>query len=1280
MGLSKPLSIGKCISSTLIVFGLLFQIPGIAAGSDHEALTAAGAKSHPQQANGLGAVPLSGSGYEQGVSNRLIIELSLPSLSVFKRELTSKVAMSSGSSSAASTRAKLSSHRQRIQQNQSNTVARLLQSKMIERVVRQHHTLVNVVVVEVSDTSAEVIAEIESVPGVTKVHLDGVVRQSLSDSVPLIGASEYWNYSAPSGIAATGKGTIVAVIDSGVDYTHPALGGCFGPGCKVERGYDFVDNDADPIDHDGHGTHVAGIVAANSEDLKGVAPDATLWAYRASGGGESGIIAAIEAAVEPDGDVTTADGADILNISLAAGYGADSLVSQTVNNAHDMGALVVVSVGNSSQYGAAIGNGLAYAEKALAVASSTKSDVLSEASSRGAASDTEHVMKPEITAPGDSIFSTYSNGGYQSISGTSMASPHVAGAAALVKQMHPDWSPSQIKRQLMSATVDLGLSPMEQGAGRLDLSIVESLDFTVDQAGLGFGKLPSDNTPFSHTRMFTINNVTNSEIDLDLTSTGTEAGIDVSISPAKLTLAEGASAEISVTMTIDEPDSLPIPQHDSLSHLSSIEIVSNNQSHRMGVAIDAALYLPVTNKANYRATVFVENQLKESSSTSVSANATEYLRVRPGQYFIQTILSDLSEQKAKELGLTFAADTPAYEFYVRDLQRGDTIDISEDSITKLVGLSELTEGGSSENLATTPPALIRNSLHATTELDGVEVEHGFDGFGTNNEKPFLVAFGRTEAFVSHDFYAFYDLPSDSNQTQKKRFYVFSHNHKGSEFTSDLSSIDVTQSHSLPISWPNAWMQQGYKFGYGVENVGTGRFSHVFEGLFTGVEIIHSAPVNDANFGQFFITEDSGLPDQIIANTGRVGWNGIGFIKWTENGESKFESPLTEISFDTLPKYFSGRYEKIGSHFKLSHIFQGTGLIHHNAMLLTDTEENVYRLNPETEFALSCNDEQVDQLRLKFVSYYWGLDLPEGFECENAQLSFSYDSPLSDKTSSNNVVFSFGNGDVRRVGDTKLVLKQGGSILLDHKIDSSANQLQVQTIHDMELTQLAVTFDHKNWIALNVESEILSESFQGLNVRLPVPEEASLLSLEYTLRGWQGGTLTQRVNNVAFIGRDVRDEEDFDQDGIINREDSDDDNDGLTDSYEFENGLNPRAADADQDADLDGLSNLLEFELGTAPNNADSDNDGLSDGQEVDKGTDPRNADSDNDGVNDGDEVKAGTDPLEAQPQPQPESPPVENTQPPASSSGGSIVWLLLAGPLVLFRRRLHFQLQALNRA
>jgi hypothetical protein len=192
---------------------------------------------------------------------------------------------------------------------------------------------------------------IAALPEVQAVYPDYEVRALLEESVPLIGADQVWAMLDPSGQPLTGHGIRVAVIDTGIDYNHPDLGGGFGPGYKVVRGYDFHNGDDDPMDDYGHGTHVAGIVAANG-GLKGVAPDASLYAYKVldeeGRGSSSNIIAGIERATDPDSDPTTDDAVEVINLSLGGKGDPDHPLSLAVDAAVGQGVVVAVAIGTNT--------------------------------------------------------------------------------------------------------------------------------------------------------------------------------------------------------------------------------------------------------------------------------------------------------------------------------------------------------------------------------------------------------------------------------------------------------------------------------------------------------------------------------------------------------------------------------------------------------------------------------------------------------------------------------------------------------------------------------------------------------------------------------------------------------------------------------------------------------------------------------------------------------------------------------------------------------------------
>lgn len=205
----------------------------------------------------------------------------------------------------------------------------------------------------------------------------------------------------------------VAIVDTGVDYDHPDLSG------KVIKGGDFVDNDGDPMDENGHGTHCAGIAAASTNNgvgIAGMAPNVSIYAVRVLDANGSGSLDAVA-----EGIIDAADnGSEVISLSLGAPTGAQTL-EEAVQYAADKGSVVVAAAGNS---GLPTPSYPAYYSDAIAVAATDSNDSKASFSNYGNWVD--------IAAPGVDILSTYPGGDYQSLSGTSMATPHVAGLAGLL--------------------------------------------------------------------------------------------------------------------------------------------------------------------------------------------------------------------------------------------------------------------------------------------------------------------------------------------------------------------------------------------------------------------------------------------------------------------------------------------------------------------------------------------------------------------------------------------------------------------------------------------------------------------------------------------------------------------------------------------------------------------------------------------------------------------------------------------------------------------------------
>ncbi|RLQ93513.1 S8 family serine peptidase [Falsibacillus albus] len=460
----------------------------------------------------------------------------------------------------------------------------------------------------------------EKYPNVQYTAEANMYKTNMEESVPFIGADRVRKFFDRKGARLTGKGIKVGIIDTGIDYHHPDLAR------NYKGGQDFVDGDRNPMESRNkrgmttlHGTHVAGIIAANGV-MKGVAPEAELYAYRALGPGGQGttdqVLAGIEQAVK--------DHIDVLNLSLGTDVNAPDLpITTALNKAVERGVIAVTSSGNSGpnlwtvgtpgtaseaisvgastppmkvpylhnrlwkkdiklvpMYGGVpwnlisplqmvkgglgekkdlkrvsgkivlikrgdipftmkVKNAQAAGAKAVIIYNNTggeflgrvsdevripaaaitrkdgeqlmkslrrrrvlastkyriEKDRLADFSSRGPVT-INWGIKPDITAPGVEIRSTVPNG-YLSLQGTSMAAPHVAGACAILKQAHPDWTPEEIKAAFMNTAKEMKddkgqpYHAYEQGAGRIQLDKAVKTETLVMPGALSIGRLPS---------------------------------------------------------------------------------------------------------------------------------------------------------------------------------------------------------------------------------------------------------------------------------------------------------------------------------------------------------------------------------------------------------------------------------------------------------------------------------------------------------------------------------------------------------------------------------------------------------------------------------------------------------------------------------------------------------------------------------------------------------------------------------------------------------------------
>lgn len=327
--------------------------------------------------------------------------------------------------------------------------------------------LVNGVVVTVPTTQAAA-SKLKNLPNVKQVEVDAIARVTarVKETAPIVQPAQ----STPWGIqridapktwpASRGTGVKVAVIDTGIDKTHPDLASNIAGGVNFTqsgRGANTIVDANAWNDDNGHGTHVSGTVAAieNTIGVVGVAPEARLYGVKVLNSAGSGYVSDIISGIQ----WSVANNMQVVNMSLSVPTHVQAF-QDAVIAADNAGIVTVVAAGNSGDGNVATNN-VAYPAKynsTIAISATDSLDRIATFSSDG--------TEVDIAAPGVNIYSTTRGGGYGYLSGTSMASPHVAGVVAamlatpitVAADQNQDglWGVNEVRQQLQSTSDDLG--------------------------------------------------------------------------------------------------------------------------------------------------------------------------------------------------------------------------------------------------------------------------------------------------------------------------------------------------------------------------------------------------------------------------------------------------------------------------------------------------------------------------------------------------------------------------------------------------------------------------------------------------------------------------------------------------------------------------------------------------------------------------------------------------------------------------------------------------------
>jgi subtilisin family serine protease len=367
------------------------------------------------------------------------------------------------------------------------------------------------------------VGRLSALPGVARVYQSVEYQPLLDQSVPLIKAPQLWGPTR----ATAGQGIKIGIIDDGVDQAHAF----FSPaGFSMPSGFPkgntafttakvivartfpppgatwkYASRPFDPVNSE-HATHVAGIAAGDYDTtqragrpVSGVAPRAYIGNYKVltvptPGVGLNGnspeIVKGIDAAV--------ADGMNVINLSLGEAEIAPDrdIVVKAINAAAAAGVVPAIAAGNDfDSFGAGSISSPGNAANAITAAAVSKDDVIADFSS-GGPSGIDLGFKPDVSAPGVNILSSVPTG-WDAFSGTSMASPHVAGGAALLLQRHPTWTPAQVKSALVltgrpvwtDSTHKREVAATREGGGLIDLAAADAPLLFATPTDVSFGFL-----------------------------------------------------------------------------------------------------------------------------------------------------------------------------------------------------------------------------------------------------------------------------------------------------------------------------------------------------------------------------------------------------------------------------------------------------------------------------------------------------------------------------------------------------------------------------------------------------------------------------------------------------------------------------------------------------------------------------------------------------------------------------------------------------------------------
>jgi subtilisin family serine protease len=1113
----------------------------------------------------------------------------------------------------------ISSLRQQIEQEQQQVIAAVQQISGAQ-VEQQFSQLSNLLLVSGPLTQAQLAA----IPGVVRVWPEQAYQVALSSSVPKIKAPDVWSKKDSQDRSVTGQGVRIAVLDTGIDFTHPALGGCLGDDCKVIRARNTIDNNDDVTDVHGHGTHVAAIAAGKADTGSGVAPEAKLLAVKVLNDQgyafDSSVIAGIEYAVDPDGDPATDDGADIINMSLGGPGDAQSPISQAAEKAVQAGVAVVVAAGNNWDY-LSIGSPAA-APSVITVANTERDDRVSFTSSRGPLEGATY-LKPEIAAPGTDIEAARSGGGLKRLSGTSMAAPHVAGAAALLLQAQPQLTPLQLKQRLVQSADLINANPAETGGGRLNVLTASTQTYFLQETALYLGRVSNQPSDFSGSRQVTFYNPTAQSVTVTASVLKQfDAGLKVSFAQTSQQVAAQSSAIFTLNFSGQSND-IAFPDNDG--GVSGFTLAFDTAGQRLTLPVWYEKYqsLEVQTDGALLELRFLDDKMTErfySSNFKFGVHENKQLRIgktaQLKQVYARFFLPDPKNSLSGYVnGFTLSA--------MPELNNAEAqLDMRSETLTEYHQISDVKMHGQSVDIKGTTltgsMALLKNqqvvsSVLYSMRFCSLSCELRPDAFMTGGFNAPDWQFEQTFLF-----------PNYSETAPETWFFSWQ---KPLGLGSTQTTIDFTENSLLKF---NLIPGKTPVTGGGLTTVWpfAAKAGDVMRVYQSGPLLLPETAPQIQSYKETFVS-DSHSGFFSASDAGSI-------VKWriSETGPAVL---VKAVDFNTqqLPltssiKAFSGAIavSQDRARLQLSQAPRNNAEGYHEPVIWHDQYLNAAYFNRDTDIQFVCEFSGSQ----RWGDRVFGVWTMQSKACREMTLQVdSTEAKLMRHAPVLHYAFSK-DGAMPRLTSLALFNRQqlGETVSrIDHKLNFDIWNPDSQS----PISQVEVDFrtDSGNWRTIYQKLNSSSHS-----VRLPISAETLTADLRIKVVQANGNSMTQVIPEALTIGASAGGDNDVDSDGILNTVDADNDNDGVADADDalpFDpNEVTDTDKDgignnADPDDDNDGAPDVndafpldpkesLDTDKDGIGNNADpdDDNDGVADGSDAFPLDPKESVDSDKDGI------------------------------------------------------------------